>query len=404
MNSDPSISHPTGPVVARSQRLSISLVTIFFVVLAGLQCVQAQNFPNIRLASTQYGNGSIPVALRPQVAQWLTSHFDYMFGGHINLAPYNYNNVWALYQDGAGAYAPELYSWQHDVATQNGFPKYEDMLLHINRDYAVASAYSWSGLDQFDYFEQNYWTQSGQGNAISAVRGAFLLVGSAYTDVTVNIYDNKHLVTVSDKLLLGYAEPFDLVNVNVSTARVGGVASWQYWNGSSWATLSPTSDTTGGLTASGAVRFTPPANWVPTTVNGSRSKYWVREVNSGATVAPILSRVYGDDWASHYGTFTCRGWSKTDPNRVNIGMGNLEYNPTPPSTATARFRYQSRSTGYWSRNYVFANLSNLQNGKFTWSATILSAWAAAASSSGFIFNAMYIDDVGTQPPMTPAFA
>src|SRR5271165_4292449 len=148
MNSDPSISHPEGPVVTRSRRLSTSLVTMFFVVLAGLQCVQAQNFPNIRLATTQYGNGSIPAALKPQVAQWLSSHFDYMFGGHINLAPYDANDVWALYQDGSGAYVPELYSWQHDVATQNGFPKYEDMLLHINRDYAVTAATTWSGLDQ----------------------------------------------------------------------------------------------------------------------------------------------------------------------------------------------------------------------------------------------------------------
>ena len=147
----------------------------------------------------------------------------------------------------------------------------------------------------------------------------------------------------------------------------------------------------------GAVKFNPPSNWKPTVVNGSRSKYWVRMSVTGATTSPVLSKVFGDDWFSHYGTNNCRGWNKTDSHRINVGLGNLEYNPTPPATATARFRYQARATGSWAHNYTFMNPTNIQNGQYSWISTLLWAWNYGLTLGGMPYKGIFMDDVGITP-------
>lgn len=380
----------------------LRLLLAFCILIGAAQGSFAQNFSHIRLSTTQYGNSWIPPNMQPQVGQWLTSHFDYIDGGWFDLSPYDSGVSWSGYLDGAGYYSPAIYGWIHDVGTQNGY-KYEDLLLHMKQDYAVTPGWAWQNLDQFDYFEQNYWTGSGTGSIYYAVNGAFTLTGSSYTDVTLNLYDNQHKTTVSDKLLLGYAEPFDLVNISVSKARVGGSVTWQFWNGANWATLSPRIDTTHAITASGYVQFTPPSTWKPNSVNGSRTKYWLQAVVSRPTVAPVLSRVWGDDWHSHSGNNNSRGWSKTDSHRVNIGLGNLEYNPTPPSTATARFRYQARATGLWAPDYVFGNPSNIQNNQRTWATALAKTWSDNRQADGLQFNSIFFDNSGGMPNTTPAF-
>jgi hypothetical protein len=391
----------------RSTIAAIILCSVLFVtfifVLGQTRPAHSPDSPGLRLVSTLYSSGSIPIDLRSKVGIWLVSHFEYVLGAHWDLPTAGTSVVAAGYQDGSGAYVPEIYSWVHEVAAQNRFPKYEDMLLHINQDYAAGPNLSWANLDQFDYFEQTSWRQSGRGQPTMAVHGVFTESHLSYQDVTVSLYNNKETTKIPDKLLLGYAEPFDLVNVTVAKGGAGGSVIWQYWNGSTWATLPTRSDSSDGLTTSGAIQFTPPADWIPTVQHGSLSKYWVRLTVSGATSPPVLARVYGDDWTSHAGANNCRGWSATDPHRINIGLGNLEYNPTPPANATARFRYQARATGFWARNYVFANLSNRQNGQLTWIATILTAWAAGERANGLHREAIYIDDVGAAPPIKPTF-
>ena len=373
-------------------------ITIILLLLISIGAFAQKS---TKLLTIQYGNGSIPPALKPKVAKWLADHFDYNIGGHMDLSSYP-NTIWAGYQDGAGAYTGEFYSWVHEVAAQNGYT-YEDMILHINRDYAVPASQTWLYLDQFDNFEQNNWQNSGAGSFAFAKNGAFTKSGMGYTDVTVSLYDNKHTTKISDKLFLGYAEPFDLVNINVATGRAEGSATWQYWNGSTWVDLTLRKDTTEGITKTGAVQFNPPPDWSPTVVNGSRSKYWVRLTIAGASTAPVLSKVFGDDWFSHSGTNNCRGWSKSDANRINVGMGNLEYNPTPPANATARFRYQARSTGAWAHNYTFMNPTNKQKGQLTWITTLLWAWTNGRKNGGMPYKGIFIDDVAIAPGTKPSF-
>jgi hypothetical protein len=50
---------------------------------------------------------------------------------------------------------------------------------------------------------------------------------------------------------------------------------WEYWNGSAWTSFTPTSDSLGGLTSSGAIKFGSLSGWATTTVN-SQAAYWIR--------------------------------------------------------------------------------------------------------------------------------
>ncbi len=326
----------------------------------------------------------------------MATHFDYLIDGELNMAPYLNGSYWAKYLESSFLYAPQVYPFNHDVATSNGFPIPENMLLHINQDYTVGSGYAWQGLDQFDYFEQPGYLNDGSGATSAAINGAFTLAAGVYTDVTAKLYTGAYQITIANTLLLGYAEPFDLVNVNVLNGQSGGTVTWQYWNGQ-WNTLAPSSDTTNSLATSGTMQFTPPGDWIPTIVNGSRSKYWIQAVVAGATSNPVLSRVYGDNWLSQSGTNNIRGWSATDPNRVNIGMGNLEYNPTPPPTATARFRYQARATGIWAPNAMFGNPADVQNNQNTWAASRLANFKNEYAAVGLSYNSAFLDDGGAQP-------
>ena len=91
--------------------------------------------------------------------------------------------------------------------------------------------------------------------------------------------------TVSDRILIGYQTPYDVMNINVHTANSGTV-TWQYWNGTSFASLTTASDTTNGLQNDGSVTFLPPSNWQPHVVNGSQPKYWVQATIGSGTVEP----------------------------------------------------------------------------------------------------------------------
>jgi hypothetical protein len=291
-----------------------------------------------------------------------------------------------------------------DVADANGFIL-EDMLLHASIDmkYSTSSvAKWWKDMQQFDAFEKS--ASSG-----ASIRGVFTYNGT-YTDVTAASYDNAHQITVANTLFVGYMEPFDQMNFTISRARVGGSASYYYWNGSAWAPLVPRSDTTSGLTATGAINFYPPANWMRTVVNGSKSKYWVRIVVTNAITTPVYSRLYGDDWNIASGANNARGWNPTAPAcpsntpngtscRINVGT-RLEYNANPPTDSSAKFRYQARTTGIWAANATFGNPSNIQKGVRTWARYLTDVTAAQVIAKG-TEGIMFDDGSACPNPVAP---
>ncbi|MFI5347906.1 MAG: hypothetical protein ACHQ2Z_00050 [Elusimicrobiota bacterium] len=375
--------------------------------------------PNLNVAAIQYSEGQLPSQYQPYLAQTLGTRFQWVGSGNkADLSPYA---VWhSDYMDSGGLDVPQVYGFAHDVAAQNGW-NYESMFLHFNLDYTVPGGAvgptGWSNMDCFDVWEQAGGVLSqGVGSCSSALNGALIFNGSAYSDVTRTLYagtcGSTCRVNNGSDLYLGYAEPFALINLTVSTPRSGGSAAWQYWNGTGWATLSPGVDTSNGLAQDGAVQFSPPADWTPTIVNGSQSKYWVRSVVANSTTAPVLSRVWGDDWTSHSnscngGPCDARGWNAQACQSLATMNNGIQFCAQPSASATAQFRYQGRATGYWNHNYLFINPGDSQGGELTFVGALSARWAAQRGVPGDGIanpNALMLDNVGEHPqPSTPTW-
>lgn len=115
--------------------------------------------------------------------------------------------------------------------------------------------------------------------------------GSASTaDVTL-FASNNHYV------YLGCKRKFDHIIFGLSTLASASITpQWQYWNGSAWATLTVTDNST-GLTLNDTISFTAPSDWGRTYLDGSSAVfsasayeplYYVRikRTNATAITAP----------------------------------------------------------------------------------------------------------------------
>jgi len=117
----------------------------------------------------------------------------------------------------------------------------------------------------------------------------------------------QQAATAGDAIYFGSDYKFNTVRVNVSTAGVYSDITivWEYWNGTSWSTLTVT-DGTNGFRNSGTnnVSFTPPADWAKTTVQG-KTAYWVRAratfgASPSITTAPLGAQ--GWHWFNFQGS------------------------------------------------------------------------------------------------------
>ena len=372
-------------------KIFLILAMIFAVPFGASAFSQITNYSHIKTGVVNYASEwttYLPANIRNQVLEWEAHHFDIVDSG-LDLTMYNPNAIWGIYKDNAFVYPTEIPAIR-TFADSNGF-NFEDILLHMKTDYQVSSSYAWTnqtnGMDMFDVFE--------------GANGILLQNGSTFVDETTQAYNATTAdVPITDKILFGYGEPFAEINFNLSTVAAGGVnIFWEYWNGSGpdggWNALNLSSDTTNALTQNGKVTFVPPADWIRTTENGSQSKWWVRAVAVGGTTKPIATKIYGDNWMATDGTNNCRGWDETDPNILNKGLGELEYNPTPATASSAKFRYQARVTGIQGWGATFGNPANIQNGKRTFAQYLTSY--ILKNVQGTNYNSTFFDDAETSP-------
>jgi hypothetical protein len=127
---------------------------------------------------------------------------------------------------------------------------------------------------------------------------------STYVDDTTDINDPGTAdVTITNAIgaiwYFGYDYLFSNLLVQISTAQSGGTIVWEYYNGSTWSTLT----IAGVLTATGWARitWTPQSNWAVGSVNGSANRYWVRmRISATFGTAPILSRGHIGGWLTTY--------------------------------------------------------------------------------------------------------
>lgn len=288
----------------------------------------------------------------PALMSWINNHFVFKIQGTNSNDP---NVLWSTYHDITviGSIADLLK--MNDWSVVNNV-SHEEMLLHAKIDYTSTLATAWSGMDKFDKFE------GANGVLRTADAVTSTTDGLIFTDLTNSAYGGS--VTWQNTMYLGYEEPFDVVNLTFSTSGNGITNVWEFWNGSQWETLT-TSGVANNLTANGQINFVPPASWTRKVINGSRNKYFVRCRITASSINPVTSSIKGDNWLRGANNL-CMGWDATDGGNcpgVNCHIVNqgtpLEYNPSPPVGASARFRYQSRIPS-WSYDHFMANPADFQ--------------------------------------------
>ncbi len=139
---------------------------------------------------------------------------------------------------------------------------------------------------------------------------------STYTDETTDLRDaGTGDVTISNAIgaiwYFGYDYTFRSMVLDVGTAQAGGTIVWEYWNGSTWTSFTPT----GVLTATGHVRlnWTTLSGWASTSVN-SVDKYYVRmRVSATFTTAPVLDEGHVGGYLTTYDASAAAGDAGINP-------------------------------------------------------------------------------------------
>jgi hypothetical protein len=144
--------------------------------------------------------------------------------------------------------------------------------------------------------------------ADQAVDAAISDDGGVFTDETTDANeataDDVVLIPASpandDAFYIGDSAVFSRAKINVSTAATDGTITWEYYNGSTWATLTVTDGTSGFQTAgSNEVTWIPPSDWATTTVNSQGPFYYVRaRVSAAGTTTALAAQC----WASNFVT------------------------------------------------------------------------------------------------------
>lgn len=134
------------------------------------------------------------------------------------------------------------------------------------------------------------WNPTGLSVAVRARNQGFPSAaiaddGGVYTNQTTaansNTSDDMILLpatpAVNDAYYFGHNEQFSKLRLDLSQLGVGTwTLTWEYWNGSTWASLSGVSDGTNNFTSDGVVSWTMPGDWTDKTVNSQGPYKYVR--------------------------------------------------------------------------------------------------------------------------------
>jgi hypothetical protein len=144
-------------------------------------------------------------------------------------------------------------------------------------------------------------TARSQGIAISArqsdngVFTDFTTAAMNSTSADVTFFPASEVAN-QDSFYIGHTEQFGAMKLDISTAATGTYTiAYQYWNGSTWASLTGVTDNTSSLSVTGEnkVSWTIPGNWATSTQDGAGPYYYIRiMLTSGSfTVNPIGSNI-----------------------------------------------------------------------------------------------------------------
>lgn len=239
----------------------------------------------------------------------------------INQAGLNYSqtcNKWMLYEWPPGKYryvkvflnTPGVNTYKY----VSEFEAKEDTLIFTGRI---------EGEDDIEYLSRRRIRISGYHKMIELAHAFFLRLSSSGTLTPTSIqaddggvFTNETtdgtnatvndvtipITALNDAFYIGYSKPFQAVKMKYSTAGVyNATVAWEYWNGSSWTSLTCL-DETQGFTKAAGTRYliipNKPADWVATAVNGT-SAYYIRmrvSAFTSATTQPLGDQFWlGDE-------------------------------------------------------------------------------------------------------------
>ena len=220
--------------------------------------------------------------------------------------------------------------------------------------------------------------------------------GSSYANRTTDAYGGGAFAVgggVGWILYIGYDEPFKEANLTLTTpASANWDGVWEYWNGSTWAALSPT-DGTADMTASGKVEKVPPpmASWTRTTVNGVIRWWWRLRTTAAGTTQPVVAGG-GLKGRNYYypsgGYYRSPGWdSANDQNGDGVRDANVNPN------ATAILRYEAR-VPWWEHTTQYVNMANANVRRWypSWHAKLVTSPIGGTS---YTFDTLFLDDAMT---------
>jgi hypothetical protein len=92
----------------------------------------------------------------------------------------------------------------------------------------------------------------------------------------------------NDALYIGNSVRFMGVNIRLSTLGDAGVVVWEYYNGSTWSTLTAVNDNIQNFSRSGKLTFALPLDWqTHASLNSVADQYWIRaRITTAHSVSP----------------------------------------------------------------------------------------------------------------------
>lgn len=136
----------------------------------------------------------------------------------------------------------------------------------------------------------------------------------------INIFMNG---ASGDEMRIGSHVPFARVYFNLLTFGSGAAKVTEYYNGTSWVTVSGLNDGTAQFTRSGWLSFTVPSTWPKSSIESSEALHWLRVRSTGTWTSKPLAKLIGIPVADALIQF--RGATVWTTNSNALG----DYGPSP---------------------------------------------------------------------------
>jgi len=210
-----------------------------------------------------------------------------------------------------------------------------------------------SYVTRFDSTDSGAPVLSGTVGTMTEVLSHCLIIGKVFSTANDSAF-NDHTIearlaggtafllfptpATGDRSYFGHSSKFTRLKFAFGTVGTTATYVWEYWNGTTWTTLTVVDGTT-NFTATGSVTWTAPAGWATTAVNGV-TMYWVRVRFTGTAPSnnPLVSSISYLGWLEEF--------SGTNQRDYRAGVGNRLYMSVNDNAVGAGGAKETRVSGF----------------------------------------------------------